>query len=110
MKHLRKGVSVASVLCLLLSLAAVWMAPGALAAPRSRSAVKTTVENGTQYKLSGYRDALDDLTRTVGDTGAAIPASLNSQWQGQVKKKGRRRLDGGQQSQVRSFSICLRLD
>lgn len=28
MKHLRKGVSVASVLCLLLSLAAVWMAPG----------------------------------------------------------------------------------
>lgn len=88
MKHLRKGVSVASVLCLLLSLAAVWMAPGALAAPRSRSAVKTTVENGTQYKLSGYRDALDDLTRTVGDTGAAIPASLNSQWQGQVKKKG----------------------
>ena len=48
MKHLRKGVSVASVLCLLLSLAAVWMAPGALAAPRSRSAVKTTVENGTQ--------------------------------------------------------------
>ena len=80
MKHLRKGVSVASVLCLLLSLAAVWMAPGALAAPRSRSAVKTTVENGTQYKLSGYRDALDDLTRTVGDTGAAIPASLNSQW------------------------------
>lgn len=46
------------------------------------------MENGTQYKLSGYRDALDDLTRTVGDTGAAIPASLNSQWQGQVKKKG----------------------
>ena len=102
MKHLRKGVSVASVLCLLLSLAAVWMAPGALAAPRSRSAVKTTVENGTQYKLSGYRDALDDLTRTVGDTGAAMA--------GAGEKEGRRRLDGGQQSQVRSFSICLRLD
>ena len=28
------------------------------------------------------------MTRTAGDTGAAIPASLNSQWQGQVKKKG----------------------
>ena len=93
MKHLRKGVSVASVLCLLLSLAAVWMAPGALAAPRSRSAVKTTVENGTQYKLSGYRDAL-----------AEFPVA------GAGEKEGRRRLDGGQQSQVRSFSICLRLD
>lgn len=87
MKHLRKGVSVASVLCLLLSLAAVWMAPGALAAPRSRSAVKTTVENGTQYKLSGYRNALEALTGREVNAVKTIPAVLDSQWQAQVTVK-----------------------
>lgn len=72
---------------LALSLAAVWMAPGPWRAPRSRSAVKTTVENGTQYKLSGYRDALDDLTGREVNAVKTIPAVLDSQWQAQVTVK-----------------------
>ncbi len=85
MKRLRKSISIASIVCLLMSLATFLGVPGVQAAPR-RAAAKVAVEAGTQYKLSDYRDALDALSRNAGEAGTAI-VDVTSQWQGQVKKK-----------------------
>ena len=78
MKRLRKSISIASIVCLLMSLATFLGVPGVQAAPR-RAAAKVSVEAGTQYKLSDYRDALDALSRNAGDAGAAI-VDVTSQW------------------------------
>lgn len=86
MKRLRKSISIASIVCLLMSLATFLGVPGVQAAPR-RAAAKMAVEAGTQYKLSDYRDALAELVKDAGANPVAI-VGVDTPWQAQVLYEG----------------------